>query len=595
MPQLNVSRLTDVVQRLQNELHINDSKEVFAWNNMGEGITWREFATEVRDWYGFWSSKPETKWALYYKDTKTFLAALLGAWLTGKCIVLPSDTLPRTVELLQSNVAGFVGEFERADNLFFTESTQSSMSINFDLLASAQTIFLTSGSTGLPKQVVKSIEQLCLEISALTESFKLPNDCITLATVSHQHFYGFMFRALLPLLAQRPMATFTTQFQEELIRLTDNHSKNFILISSPAFLNRLTERDDWAVFASKINTVFSAGGVLNKTQHRLVKKIWLIDPYEIYGSTEHGVTAYRHFGQTDGGFTALAAVDIKKTEDGVLALRSPYMDLVDLCDGWAITADKITLRESLTHMVFELCGRLDRIIKVEEKRISLTQMENAFSAHPLITKAHVIPMQLNTQSKRVILGAVVILNEQGLQFLAENGRVALSSMLKVHIQQGFERLSTPRRWRFLSESPVNLQGKVEFQVLNELLNSPVDVLMPVFTCIHREKNKVFLRLQVPVDLLYFKGHFAVQPILPGVVLLEWVDSFTNKYFEVGAQFKEIKKLKFHQIIQPKEVIFLELDYQTMKDEVNFTIYQNELKEQIMASGVMVWTNSEKKP
>lgn len=594
MPQHNSSSLTYVIQRLLNEINIEDSNEIFAWNDASEGVTWSEFANQVREWYGFWSSKSETKWALYFKDTYTFLAALLGAWLAGKCIVLPGDTLPRTVEFLRPEVAGFVGEFERAETLRSTQSieVESVFAVNFELLAKAQTVFLTSGSTGLPKKIVKSIEQLILETSALTEAFKLSSDNVTLATVSHQHFYGFIFRALLPLLEQRPITTFTPQFQEDLIRFAENHPHKIILISSPAFLNRLTERDDWAAFTDKINTVFSAGGVLNDAQHKLIKQLWTIDPHEIYGSTEHGVTAYRHFGETSGYFTALAAIDIKQTEEGVLALRSSYMDQTDLCDGWAITADKVTLLEPLTLKSFELCGRSDRIIKIEEKRISLTQMESSLMTHPLISKAHVIPIQSGNESKRVILGAAIVLNEQGLQLLAEHGRASLSALLKSHIQEGFERLSTPRRWRFLSESPVNAQGKVEFQVLNEILNSTAEVLMPVSVCMQRDPETVTLKLQMPIDLLYFKGHFTEQPIVPGVVLLEWVAEFTKQYFGVSDQFKEIKKLKFHQIIQPKDVVFLELTFLATKNEVGFAVYQNELKQQIIASGAMVWTNAE---
>lgn len=594
MTQYNSSTLANVAQRLLNEINIEDSKEIFAYSDVSEGITWFEFAMQVREWYGFWSSKSETKWALYYKDTCTFLAALLGAWLAGKHIVLPSDTLPRTIELLQPEVAGFVGEFEQAETLLHDESieVEAFFTVNFELLAKAQTVFLTSGSTGLPKKIVKSIEQLILETSALTDAFKLSSDCVTLATVSHQHFYGFIFRALLPLLEQRPISTNAAQFQEDLIRFAENHPQKLILISSPAFLNRLTERDDWAAFADKINAVFSAGGVLNDAQHKLIKQLWLIDPHEIYGSTEHGVNAYRHFEETGGYFKALAAIDIKQTEEGVLALRSSYMDQTDLCDGWAVTADKVRLLEPLTHKTFELCGRSDRIIKIEEKRISLTQMENSLMTHPLISKAHVIPIQSSNESKRVILGAAVVLNEQGLHSLAENGRANLSALLKAHTQEGFERLSTPRRWRFLSESPVNAQGKVEFQVLNELLKSTAEVLMPVSVCIHRDQDSVNLRLQIPVDLLYFKGHFTEQPIVPGVVLLEWVAEFAKHYFGVNGQFKEIKKLKFHQIIQPKDVVYLDLTFQASKGEVGFTIYQNELKQQIIASGAMVWTNAE---
>lgn len=594
--QSSLSTLIKVLNRLQNEQTNGRNDETFALDDLGNSHSWDQFATQVSHWQAFWSNKSERSWAIYFKNTQTFLAALLSGWLAGKHLVLPSDSLPRTINLLKTDVAGFIGDFDHVDalSLATTPCLNSKILINHELLAKAQTVFLTSGSTGLPKKIIKSLEQLCLETGELTRTFgdlgSQSKTALSLATVSHQHFYGFIFRALLPLLEQRRIATFTAQYQEELIRFAANYRNDIILISSPAFLNRLMERDDWGVLVEHLLAIFSAGGVLSNAHHQIIKDLWSIYPHEIYGSTEHGVTAYRHVIDTKGIFKALASVVIKKTSDGLLALQSPYMDLTDTDDGWAMTADKINIHDQLDGKTFELCGRADRIIKIEEKRISLTDMESTLTEQPLVSKAYLLPVQSEHGSSRTLLGAVIVLSQQGLDLLASKGRLAVIAILKKHIQLGFERLSTPRRWRFLCEQPINPQGKVEFQILSDILNSTSDVVLPVFTCIEKEHNRVSLKLHIPVDLLYFKGHFSQQPIVPGVVLVDWVAHFTNHYFSISSDFKDIRKLKFHQIIEPNDIVFLDIEFQSNKHAAGFTFYKDDSKPVTLASGALTWDN-----
>ncbi|MGB5108914.1 MAG: AMP-binding protein [Formosimonas sp.] len=582
------TKLLLVLERLQASLQAPSAQDgdVLIRRDAGASSTWQDFARATAAWQATWRALPEPAWAMYFKDTGNFLSALLGAWLAGKTIYVPGDTLTRTTDLIAPHVAGFVGDFDgvtvRLRSAASDSKHEDSIDVSVNALSAARTLLLTSGSTGQPKIICKTLAQLCAEIDALHETFAHQiNHGVTHATVSHQHFYGFIFRALLPLLEQRPLAGSDVLFQEDLIHLASGltgQDEGITLISSPAFLSRLTERDDWDSLSGKLTSVFSAGGPLTDERHAHIEQLWGIAPHEVYGSTEHGVMAYRHMQHTEGVLTALNAVQIMKTAEGVLALRSGYMDDTELVGDWAVTSDKIEL---LNDKQFQLQGRADRIIKIEEKRISLTQMEAMLAQHPLVRAAHLLPLS----TPRLILGAAIVLNQDGLSELAKQGRARVSQTFKKYLSSGIEHLAIPRRWRFVNELPVNAQGKLEFHTLNNILNTEAEVVLPIVSQSQRNSNVVELTILIPSDLIYLEGHFSGQPIVAGVVLVDWVAHFSQQLFGVTDRFKALKQLKFHRIIEPNERIVLALTHHKEKNSVVFA-YTSESGPR--ASGHMVW-------
>ena len=97
-------------------------------------------------------------------------------------------------------VGGFIGDFTDADLTHVTPVVVKNLTIAADL----NCVFFTSGSTGQPKPIVKTITQLMLEVATLQQQFGgLFNGITVHASVSHQHFYGFIFRVLLPLMSEQ--------------------------------------------------------------------------------------------------------------------------------------------------------------------------------------------------------------------------------------------------------------------------------------------------------------------------------------------------------------------------------------------------------
>ena len=66
------------------------------------------------------------------------------------------------------------------------------------------------------------------------------------------------------------------------------------------------------------------------------------------------------------------------------------------------------------------------------------------------------------------------------------------------------------------------------------------------------------RLEVSQELLWFKGHFPGEPVLPGVVQVHWAIMFGASIGYDPATFKGLRRVKFKSIIQPGTVLHLEL-------------------------------------
>ncbi|GAO91582.1 hypothetical protein PSA5_02715 [Pseudomonas syringae pv. actinidiae] len=117
---------------------------------------------------------------------------------------------------------------------------------------------------------------------------------------------------------------------------------------------------------------------------------------------------------------------------------------------------------------FELLGRLDRIVKLEEKRVSLPLIEQALASHAWVSEARLGVVQEN----RASLGALLVLSDSGLLALRNQGRRALTEALREHLRPHCETIALPRRWRLLRQMPLNTQGKLAQTDVQALLMAP---------------------------------------------------------------------------------------------------------------------------
>lgn len=85
---------------------------------------------------------------------------------------------------------------------------------------------------------------------------------------------------------------------------------------------------------------------------------------------------------------------------------------------------------------------------------------------------------------------------------------------------------------------------------------------------------VELVLDVNPDLFWFKGHFPVQPILPGVAQIDWVMHYAKQYLTAGYQFERIVQVKFKKPVLPNTQLRLSLHWQLDRRLLTFDFEKN---------------------
>ncbi|SCZ03585.1 AMP-binding protein [Pseudomonas sp. NFACC37-1] len=493
--------------------------------------------------------------AVHLEDAADLAIALLGAWHAGVRVLLPADLQAQTrqrwaaaVDLWLTDQPGDT----HPDDLRCAPMDAAELDLDHCWLS-----LCTSGSSGEPKRIEKTLRQLSNEVQALEQLWgtDLGPACM-IGSVATQHIYGLLFRVLWPLCAGRPFMRRQLAFPEDLQRAS-REQPVFAWVASPALLKRMGDNLDWPALSS-VRRVFSSGGALpveaaQSLQRRLGQ--W---PTEIFGSSETGGIAWR---QGDPWWQPFADVELNQDSDGALLIASPYLPAGHV----EHTADAARIAEDGR---FELLGRLDRIVKLEEKRISLPMLEQALVAHDWVSEARLGVVQEN----RASLGALLVLSEAGLRALRNQGRRAVTGGLRRHLSEHCETLALPRRWRWLRQLPLNAQGKLPQAEVEALLMAPrpktPDVLEQVET-----DGEWSLQLVVPPDLAYFSGHFPTAPVLPGVVQVDWALSLGRQLLDLPPRFVGMEVLKFQQLVRPGDDIQLHLRFDRERGKLYFA-YRN---------------------
>ncbi|VVO67911.1 acyl-CoA synthetase family protein [Pseudomonas fluorescens] len=494
--------------------------------------------------------------AVHLEDASDLAIALLGAWRAGVSVLLPADLQPQTRQRWSGEVDLWLTDL--ADDAHLSDYRHPPLAGAVLDLDTCQLSLCTSGSSGDPKRIDKTLRQLANEVQALEQLWgaDLGEACI-IGSVATQHIYGLLFRVLWPLCAGRAFVRKQLAFPEDLQRASREHPA-FAWVASPALLKRMGDNLDWPAL-STVRRVFSSGGALPaEAALRLHQRLqqW---PTEIFGSSETGGIAWR---QGSDLWQPFADVELSQDSDGALLIKSAYLPAGHL----EHTPDAARIEANGR---FQLLGRLDRIVKLEEKRISLPMLEKALIDHDWVAQAHLGVVQEN----RASLGALLVLSESGLHALRNQGRRTLTQALRQHLSQHCEALALPRRWRLLRQLPLNAQGKLPQADVEALLLAPRVKAPEVLEQVEVE-GEWSLQLAIPPDLAYFSGHFPQTPVLPGVVQVEWALSLGQQLMDLPAKFAGMEVLKFQQLVRPGDEIQLHLRFDPERSKLYFA-YRNE--------------------
>lgn len=373
-----------------------------------------------------------------------FLAALLAVWQRGGEALIPASLQPDAIAAAGSYVL-------RDHDVSEVKRAAPDLSLTQGRLA-----LYTSGSTGTPKRVDKTLAQLMREVENLHALWgSTLQDACVLSTVPHYHIYGLLFRVLWPLAAGRPSDETTCADPMQLRALAQKRGP-YVLVSTPAHLARFPDLLPLAEW-QRPAMIFSSGGPLDAQSAARYREAFGSAPLEVFGSTETGGVAWR---SRDGSaledaWTPFAGIGIALGHDGALRLDSPYLPERD----WRMD----DAAELLPDGRFLLRGRLDRVVKVEGKRLSLPQLEQLLGKHEWVSAACAVALP---GPQRV--GVVVVPSAAGATALRNEGQRAVREALRAHLAAALEPSVLPRSYRFVEALPYDERGKLKAADIEQL-------------------------------------------------------------------------------------------------------------------------------
>lgn len=527
------------------------------------------------------------RWAIFMEsDYYAFSVAFVALLSLGCTIFLPSEIESSTMQRLSEEVDGLIGDFPKP-------SVPSVTSPDFERPAAAlpgkafdgvdarraRIIIYTSGSSGEPKRIHKTLAQIDAELNVLEQTWgDLAGDAMFVSSVSQQHIYGLLFAVLWPLcfgrLIYRRRLVDATAIQQ-LCASTDAHAR-FIWVSSPALLRRMSPAINWSVMKDKVVEIFSSGAALPDSAVAELSEKYGRSALEAYGSSETGgIAIRRREPRSSVAWRPFAPIQCREGADGRLEIRSPYLP----DDGW-YTTDDLALFDQ--YGGFELLGRSDQLVKIEGKRVSLQKVTAALCALDEIQDTRVIVL---ASESRDLLGAVVVLTRSGLDEIYNTGKGAFVSQLRRKLHTTLDALSIPRKWRFVELIPMNEQGKFIAENAQAMFRRGNRVKLPEILGGYVEGQDRYFVLGVPAKLIYFEGHFEAAAVLPGVVQVNWAIGLGIDVFGIERQFLGMESVKFHRLVRPGDVIRLQLDMTA--DKLRFRYM---CQDAIVSSGRIVFTD-----
>ena len=408
------------------------------------------------------------RWLIHSADSWYFLLAYVALLQCKKEVLLIANISPAYLVEIKGDLPFFTDQvFDGMENTFHipalleaapvdgksrTGTAGEIPMINTD---EAYFNFFTSGTTGRPKQIRQCIKEFETDnghiLSEWGKEFYGRKIC---STVSHHHIAGFVFSILLPFTAGIPFRRDMIRVPEELERFTD---AEYFIITVPAFLKRAVELETSLSLHLKSPYILASGGFIFPELAKKVSEVFGVWPWEMYGLTETSGVAWRK--QNEGiMWTPFPNCELWVNEDNCLVVRSAY---IQTPSGVFETSDLVKM---LPNGQFILMGRLDSIVKIEEKRVSLPEFETRITESGLVADVSVIPLE----DIRQYLAAAIVFNAKGKEKFAGLEKNAINKFWREYLLQFFENVVIPKKWRYPESLPADAQGKKKREDIERL-------------------------------------------------------------------------------------------------------------------------------
>ena len=494
---------------------------------------------------------------IYLDDAFKFYAAFFGSLLAGAAPYVLAKPI------YEANLTAVNDE-----NFLNFLSSKPANGLKFD--PQAKFYLQTSGSSGKSKMIEKSLAQMIKESEYLARKLNFSARNTFFSSVSHRHMFGLTFKIFLPLVLGARVIADELNYPEAILGLS---LANHVFIASPVLLGALVQSPA-ASALKNLSGIVSAGSPLKKELRDKLGQICDARIIEIYGSTETGIVA-----RDEGcGLRLFGAVNAGLDGRGALNVSSPWCEFFQTNDAASIDEGRLALQ-----------GRIDRIVKLNDKRVSLESIEAKLLESGLLADCYCAP---HPKFKRI--AALLQLNGEGLKKFRKIGKKGVAAELKELLKLEFK--NSVRYFKIVEKMPRNQQGKFEKSEFEKaLFASPKPVwsggaideageicggqicqsgenLESGLGCGSDDANAVCAKFDEGGDRLenyaqkyefsaimhagleIFESHFPNLPLLPGFMQLDYVFELASGVGIDAGGLNTVENLKFMKFVRPGDAL-----------------------------------------
>jgi acyl-coenzyme A synthetase/AMP-(fatty) acid ligase len=289
---------------------------------------------------------------------------------------------------------------------------------------------------------------MCAEATMLVSSLpRVTRTGCVLSTVPNHHLYGLTFRGFWAFQQGLKVSLNQLQNPEEIaaavMKQAQSAQEPIVLVTTPSQLTRVPDLVGYGPL-HVCQTIFTAGSPLPEGVTKTLAAHQIF-PQEIFGSTETGALAHRRQSECRA-WEPLHGVNLI-WQESICTVEAPWID-----GSWPISDRLVPLPDGK----FELGGRADRVVKIGEKRVDLESLEARLRKHPWVADVAVTTVQ----RQRLSLGAIIVLSPVGLAIQETEKNVLMGQHLRLYLANTYDRVMTPKYWRYVAELPYDERGKL---------------------------------------------------------------------------------------------------------------------------------------